>query len=90
MREDIYTNATYFVVLPRTAHHPFVTLPFPPFIYQVLYFLNDNAYCTAGTSSSSLKIGGSGPTGVILKGLIYVLLASSHTNNAPPLILELT
>lgn len=29
-----------------------------------------SANATAGTSSSSFKIGGSGPTGVMLKGLI--------------------
>jgi len=43
----------------------------------IIYFLftKDNAYLTAGTSSSSPKIGGSGPSGVILKGLIYTPLA---------------
>jgi hypothetical protein len=33
-------------------------------------FLSANAYATAGTSSSSLRIGGWGPMGVMLKGLI--------------------
>jgi hypothetical protein len=47
---------------------------------------NANAYLTAGTSSSSLKIGGSGPTGVMLNWLIYFSLAYLYqvtTGNIP-------
>ena len=40
--------------------------------------LNANAYATAGTSSSSLKIGGSGPTGVMLNLLIYDISISNQ------------
>jgi hypothetical protein len=35
------------------------------------------AYFTAGTSSSSFNIGGSGPTGVMLRGLIYERISVS-------------
>lgn len=45
--------------------------------FYICYFLftKDKAYFTAGTSSSNPKIGGSGPSGVILNGLICTLLA---------------
>jgi len=46
-----------------------------PYVLNYFLFTKDNAYLTAGTSSSSPKIGGSGPSGVMLNGLIYKVLA---------------
>ncbi len=50
-------------------------------------FANSKANLTAGTSSSSFNIGGSGPKGVMLKGLIFfhslVLILSTMKLNLP-------
>jgi hypothetical protein len=45
-------------------------------IHALLATFKANA--TAGTSSSSFKIGGSGPTGVMLNGFIWVSIDVSH------------